>query len=164
MPGTRTAPDPSVANPNYVRVSLGFIDAEGDLRSISMVADAAVTNAQIQAYADAVADASNASLYSINKTEVWAGAESKGNALNEVNNSVYSNIVYHVKASPTSSQRGYIPAPIADVFVAGTDDPDPNDALIIAFFTATLALAGGAYTGQSLRYTERREQNDAIKL
>lgn len=163
MPGTRTAPTVN-GTPSFVRISIQMIDYEGDLRSVSYIADAAVTDIQIEALVNTTALATNASVYAVTKSEVYEGARQKGNATEAVVNSVFSNVVYHVKASPTSSQRGYIPAPIEAIFVDGTDDPDPNNLTLTNWFTAVLDAVGGAYSGQSLRYTERREQNDAIKL
>lgn len=163
MAGTRTAPTVD-GSPVSKSVSIGLIDAQGDVRSISLVAAAGATNAQIEALVAAVQAATNASVWRVTVGEVYNGAESKGNAANAVVESLYSNIVYHVKESATSSQRAYIPAPLETLFNTDTDQPDPTDALLTAWFTAVLAVVGNTYTGQSIRYTERREINDSIKL
>lgn len=163
MAGTRTAPTVD-GTPDFKRISLSLVDAQGDIRSVSLVVDAATTVATIEALVAALQAVTNASIYEVTVTDVYSGARNTSNASDAVVNSVYSNIVYHIKASPTSSQRGYVPAPIDAVFIAGTDTPDINNADLGTWFAAVLAAAGGAYTGQSVRYTERREVNDAIKF
>lgn len=163
MPGTRTAP-PVDGTGSFARLSIGMIDAQGDIRSVSLIVDAALSAANQEALVDALQTITNASIYEIEFTQVYSGARSVSNASDEVVNSVYSNIVYHVKSSPTSSQRGYVPAPIDAVFVADTDTPDTTNADLAAWFAAVLTAVGVAYTGQSVRYTERREINDAVKF
>lgn len=163
MAGTRTAPTID-GTPDFKRISMRFVDAQGDIRSVSLVADAAVVAATIETLVAETQVVSNGSIYEVEVVDVYSGARSTSNASDAVVNSINSNIVYHVKASPTSSQRGFVPAPIDAVFIAGTDTPDINDADLADWFAAVLAVVGGAYSGQSVRYTERREINDAVKF
>lgn len=164
MPGTRTAPNIG-GTPTFKRISIGLIDAQGDLRSLSLIGIAATTVSMVETLVAAIQDASNASIYSCTISDVYEGARSKANALNAPVVSLYSNIVYHVKASPSESQRGYVPAPLSAVFVAGTDTPDSTNTLLITIMAAVDSVVGAAaYTGVSLRYTERREINDSVPL
>lgn len=163
MPGTRTAGTID-GTPDFKRIGISLVDAQGDSRSISLIADAAVLDATIETMIAELQVITNASIYEVRVEDVYSGARATTNAADAVVNSVFSNIVYHVKASPTSSQRGYVPAPIDAVFIAGTDTPDKDNADLGDWFGAVLAVVGGAYAGQSVRYTERREMNDAIKF
>lgn len=163
MPGTRTAPTVDGTG-TFGRISMSLVDAQGDIRSISLIVDQAISAANQEALVAATQLITNASVYSVEFTKVYSGARATSNASDTVVNSVFSNIVYHVKASPTSSQRAYVPAPVDAVFVAGTDTPDIVDTDLAAWFGSVLTAVGGAYTGQSVRYTERREVNDAIKF
>lgn len=163
MAGTRTAPTIN-GTPSHKRISIRWVDAQGDTRSTSLIADAAVLDATLETLVTTTQAISNGSIYEVEVTDVYSGARQTSNADDAVVNSIYSNIVYHVKASPTSSQRGFVPAPVDAVFDAGTDTPDIANTDLTAWFSAVLAVVGGAYTGQSVRYTERREINDAIKF
>ena len=163
MPGTRTAPTVDGTG-SFARLSMSLVDAQGDIRSISLIVDAALLPADQEALVAATQLITNASIYNVEFSQVYNGARTTSNAADAVVNSVYSNIVYHVKSSPTSSQRAYVPAPVDSVFIAGTDTPDIVDADLAAWFAEVLGAVGGAYTGQSVRYTERREINDAIKF
>lgn len=161
MAGTRTA---STVNgtPDFVRSSFRFIDAVGDVKSFSLIMDAAVTDAQIEAVAAAMQAGSNASLYNVEVTQVYDGTRAKSNAVNDDWISVDAHIVYHVKASPTSSQRAYMPAPVAANFVTDTEQPDTAAALQTAWYAAVLAAVGAAYDGVSVRFVETRDINEAV--
>lgn len=163
MAGTRTAPTVD-GTPTFKQVSISLIDAQGDIRSVSLYAKSAATVAEIEAMVAAQQAITNASIYQVSVSDVYNGARQTSNADDAVVNSVYSNIVYHVKASPSDSQRGYVPAPLDALFDAGTDTVDLDNALLGTWFASVLAVVGSSYTGQSVRYTERREINDAQKF
>jgi hypothetical protein len=163
MPGTRTAPAITGAA-SFIEVSLRWIDAVGDVRSDASLIDAAATDIQIEAVAADMQTGSNASLYAVRKTEVYEGAKAKSNALAAVRESVQSNIVYHSKDTGRDDRRAFIPAPLAALFLAGTEVPDEGDAVIVAIMLAWENAWAGTFAGVSLRFTERREINEKVNL
>lgn len=164
MAGTRTAPTVD-GTASHIAARIALIDSTGDFRTISLIgAVADMTNANIEALVVALQAATNASIFSVKVEQVYEGARSKANAVEAVFNNIGDNIVYHVKASPTDSQRGYVPAPLEAVFLADTETPDSGNALLTAWFSAVLACVGSGYTGQSVRFTERRDINDAVRF
>lgn len=163
MPGTRTAPTVN-GTPTFINVSLRWIDASGDKRSDAVQVPTAATSAQIEAWAAAQQAAANASLYAVNVENVYNSTPDKSNALDEPKDSVYDNMVYLAKTATNLSKRGFLPSPISAVFATGTDQPNPTSPELAAIFTAFLALAGAGYSIQSVRYTERREINEAVNV
>lgn len=163
MPGTRTAPA-ITGSATLIEISLRWIDAVGDLRSDASVVDAAATDIQIEAVAADMQAGSNASLYEVRKTEVYEGAKAKSNALAAVRESAQSNVVYHAKDTARNDRRAFLPAPIAAVFVTGTETPDEADVVLDDIMTAWDAVWAGTFGGVSLRFTERREINQKVNL
>lgn len=160
----RTAPAVN-GTPQFKQLSLAWIDASGDLRSDSIQIPAAATVAQIEAYADAISDGANPSLYKIEVQDVYNSVPDKNDATTgEKSESVYDNLVFLAKNVTNQSQRGFLPGPLGTMFVAGTDQIDPTSATLAAIFTAFLALVGAGYSVVSARYTERREINEAVKI
>lgn len=160
---SRTAPAVN-GTPQFKKVSMRWIDYSGDKRSDSLQFPATGTDAQIEAYAAALGAASNASLYAIVPEFWYNSTPDKSNAVNEPKDSVFDNMVMLAKTSANLSQRGFIPAPINDLFADTTDQPNPASAELIAVMTAFLALVGAGYSIVSLRYTERREINEAVNV
>lgn len=160
---TRTAPTVD-GTPSRVRVSMTLIDSVGDIRSVSLYAPNGVTAVEIEALAAALQAATNASLYKVEQSLVYEGAAAKSNADENVFNNIGDNIIYHVKASATDSQRAYVPAPLESVFTPATENPDPANPLLTAWFTAVLGVVGNNYTGVTVRFSERRDINDAVRF
>lgn len=163
MPGTRTAPALTGAA-TFIEISLRWIDAVGDLRSDASIVAAAATDIQLEAIAADMQLGSNASLYAVRKTNVFEGAKTKSNALAAVRESAQDNIVYHAKDTGRVDRRAFLPAPIAAVFVGGTETPDSLDAVLIDIMDAWDAAWAGTFSGVSLRFTERRDINEKVNL
>lgn len=163
MPGTRGAPTVN-GTPTYKNVALRWIDASGDKRSDSIQVPATATPAQIEAFAAAEQAGANSSLYAVEVSDVYNSTPDKSNALDAVKDSVFDNMVYLAKTAANLSKRGFLPSPVASVFAVGTDQPDPTSQVLADIFTAFLALVGAGYTIQSVRYTERREINEAVNV
>lgn len=159
----RTAPAVN-GTPTYKKVSMAFIDASGDLRSDSLQVPAAATDAQIEAFAESIADISNSSLYRVEVGFVYNSTADKDDAVDAVKDSVYDNLVVLAKTALNASARSFVPAPEGALFVPGTDQIDPANADLAIYFAAFLALVGGTYDIVSARYTERREINEAVKI
>jgi len=159
----RTAPTVD-GTPDYKLVSLHYIDASGDLRSDSLQVPAAATDAQIEAFAESIADITNSSLYQIKVSFTYNSVADKDDAVDATKDSVYDNLVVLAKTALNLSARSYVPAPEGALFVPGTDQIDPTNADLAVYFAAFLALVGGTYDIVSARYTERREINEAVRI
>lgn len=163
----RTAPTVN-GTPTYQQVSMTFIDYTGDVRSISFNVPAAATVAQIEAAAEAIADGSNASLFKISTSAVYEGNGSKTNATSGANHSsVFDNMVLLYRNPTTrATQDGYVPAPVDDLFIEGTDDPNTDPAGDLAGIISAIEgmLGAAAWNAISARFTERREINQRTRL
>lgn len=161
----RTAPDVETAATGAT-LSFRFIDASGDQRTLSFRADAAATPAEIEAMADALGAATNAVLYAVEQTLTWRGSDALSGATDAAKSgSVYDNIVaLYTDYSNDRSVNLFVPAPVAGLFVGATDNPDPADPLWVAIEAAFANVKFGAPTLRSLRYSERREINQRVKI
>lgn len=159
----RTAPTVN-GTPTFKVVSLRYIDFSGDLRTDSIQAAAAVTDAEIEAFAAAAAAITNADLYAVEVKSVYNAVADSSNAVNAPKDSVHDNLVLQTKTSTNQSKRGFIPAPQQALFVGGTDQIDPTNTDLATYLTALLAIAGAGYTVVGARYTERREINEQVRF
>lgn len=163
MAGTRTAPTVD-ATPDYQLVSIRYIDANGDKRSDSSIIDTGATDAEVEDLIAKMQLGTNASIYEVRLTGVFKGAISSANADDAVRVSADDNIVYHAKDSVQNDRRAFVPAPIAALFVAGTEVPDAAVTILDDIIAAWDVVWAGTYAGLSLRFTERREINEKINL
>lgn len=168
MPRTAPTYDNTGSAPTFVRVSFRFIDATGDLRSVTLQVDPTdATDAKIEAMAAALGAASNANLYEIQKTDVWAAVASVGSATAGTgrSESVFDNIVIQLKSVANRSERSYIPAPIEAAFNTASDQPDGANTQLanVVLASENLLLAGG-FASVGARYTERREINEQVPI
>lgn len=161
---TRTATTVN-GTPARYRVSLSFMDASSDKRTISIdVLAADYTAAKVEALAAAQQDASQASLWKIEVAAVYEGDADAGNADTDQRNSVFDNVALRAKNATTNiGYDGYVLAPAPAVMLADSDEIDPASTELAAVLTAYLALKAG-YTFRSARFTERMEKNAAVKL
>lgn len=161
MPGTRSAPVVNAGTPNRVTLSVRMQDFGGDKRSVSLDVPNAVTDAQIDAYVDALQALTNSTVYEIEKGQKYTSVPMQANALNDSRESVYDNVVLLLKdVSINKAQDAFVPAPINTLI----DDGDVVDTSLVAYETwrdATDALLAGNYEAVSVRFTERREKNDS---
>lgn len=160
--GTRTAPAIN-GTPVYRRLSTRLQDVSGDIRSVSLDIPVAVTNAQMEAYVAALQATTQASIFSVEVSDVYASVGDASNAVVGQRNSVYDNVALLLKTPANLSKNGFIPAPAPEVMLVDSDQIDPTSTELIAFFTAILAVAP-TYSVVSARYTERREINQAVKI
>lgn len=77
---TRTAPNPDVATPNKVTSTLHLIDASGDLYTDAIVSLTAVATSDVEIWADAYQQATQASIWKISQTQEWEGDADADNA------------------------------------------------------------------------------------
>jgi hypothetical protein len=160
MPGTRTATTVN-GTPAFRGVSLRYIDAVGLQRSLHDIFPfASATNANVEAYAAANSDISNASLWSVEVTDTYVGVADSSNALDEVVSSVKDHLVFSAfnPADPTDSRAAYLVAPEESLFIPNTRVIDPTNVDIAALLTAYLACLGAGYsiTGTTFNQNSQR--------
>jgi len=162
--GTRTAPD-ATTTATAKLVSFHFIDETGDTITASVYALVAATAAQIEAMADAMQAATQASLYKITVSSVWGANPDKDDASVGNNDSVYDNVVTLLKSpTPRSAFDWYIPAPVQELLTPGSDNIDPASTELAAVYTALLALVPAGYGVIQARFSEHKETNKAVKI
>jgi len=165
MPGTASAPTVD-GTPLYDRVSVHYVDASGDIRSDTIQIDPGTTDAQIQTMVGLIQGNSNASIYKVERTAVYASAPNPTNAVSAVYPSVYDNVVLLFKTLLNQSQNIFIPAPDEDIMPADSDSPDT--AALIPTVVAIINVLEGTgttdWSGVSARFTERREKNQRVLL
>jgi len=153
------------ATPTRRIVHFQYIDSEGKPRTDSYDVSAATTDAQINALSVALGAITNASLWNVGYTN-WYAVEpaQKGNAVDETNDSVYDNLVILMKDAINNSFDFYVPANNEAVsMVADTENPDPTTTEMVALFAAIDGI-WNSYIPFSVRYTERKNTNKAVKL
>lgn len=150
------------AAPSFVRLSVRMMGADGEKRSVSLEIDAAATDIQINAYVDAIQAATNATVYEVSKQLVESANPVESNADAETFQSVYANVVLLAK-DPVArkSQNAFLPAPDG-IMVLDGDVVDTADPLYTAWRDAAMAVLPAAYDPVTVRYTERRDKNDAV--
>lgn len=166
MPGTRTAPAVN-GTPAFRSVTLHYIDAHGKLGTVNDIFPFALaTAANIEAWAAANSDISNASLYKVTVSDVYAGAEDNGNALDAVQVSTKDVLVASAydPADPTDSRAAYLLAPEDSLFIAGTTDIDPTNVDYAALLTAYLTLLGGTYSITGATFNENSKRGKKVKF
>jgi len=163
MAGTRTAPT-TVSAETYKQISIGFIDASGDVWSESLRVPVATTAAAIDAMIADIQERSNASIWRTEVTEVREGAASTSNATTDPRSqSVFDHILMTFKNIATGmSQRVYVPAPLEATLLDPASDV-PNITDLSDLGTSALVVLGAGYAFKSARYTESREMNAAVK-
>jgi len=162
MPNNAGAVD---ATPSRKVLHLQYIDSEGKPRTDSYDVPSDVSDAEMNALSAALGATTNASLWNIGYTNWYAtGVAQKSDADDLTNDSVYDNIVFLMKNAANLSFDFYIPANLESVtMVPGTENPDPTTTEMLALIAAVEAIWGG-YTAYSVRFTERRNKNRAVKI
>jgi len=161
--GTRTAPDVTTAA-TLKQISLRYIDSTGDLQTASKYVPVAATSAQVEALADAMVTASQASMYEIHVDSIWSSVPDKSNAASGSHDSVFNNVVTLVKNAARQAYDWFIPAPDATLLTAGSDQIDPASTELAAVYTALLALDPAGYGIVQARFSEHKETNKAVKI
>ena len=175
MAGTRTAPDVTGAATSK-HLSVHFIDDSGDIWSESHIIAGAATQAQIEAYLDALQADSGASIYKVGVESFWGtdaladadNAESNGDLLKS--RSVFDTLNVTLKHTTDPEKKDKIvriPAPIAQNFVdTGTflsDEIAADEAELVAVLTAALVLFP-SYAVAWARYSEKTELNQKTRI
>ena len=77
---TRTAPNPDVATANLTISTLHLIDASGDTYTDSLTTTTPVATSDLELWADAYQQATQASVWKISQQSEWSGDEDADNA------------------------------------------------------------------------------------
>jgi len=148
--------------PNLKKVSMTFVDRSDDQRTVSQYIEAAATAAQIEGLVAAAAAASNANIFRVEVSDVYNAARVSSQALAAEENSVFDNVVLLMKESSSPSGTDtFLPAPVRAVFVGDSDNINNTNALYTAWRDACVLVGLGTLVPISVRYTERREKNQA---
>lgn len=157
MAGVRTAPAMTAAATSRL-ISLGLIDASGDLYSDALLVPVATTITLIDNWIVAYAAATNASLYSVKDEQIREGARTSNNAVAEYRGTIAEGINLSIRNSATrQTVADRLVAPIVDVMVGNTDAVDVTNAEFIAWRDALLAIKTG-FTFRSAQFTGHRER------
>lgn len=163
MPGTRTAPLFTAAA-NARRITLYLIDGSGDLTTETKYVAVAATAADIEAWAAAYQDATQASLYWIDDVLIRSGDADPDNASVLQRSSVKDGVNLAYKNPTTLASVGSrLVAPVPDVMQGNQDIPLLTEPEFTALIAAELALMTG-FSLQSAQYTERRERKNNAKI
>lgn len=157
----RTAPTVD-GTPSLRKVSLRYVDVSKDARTISNYLEGTATDAQVEAHVVAAGAVTNANLYEVQVTDIYRAAKLASAADAAEENSVFDNAVILYKESDNpAGMNGFIPAPVRGIFVGDSDNIDNVDTDYVAFKTTLGAILLGTMVPITVRYTERREINDA---
>lgn len=166
MAGTRTAPTVDGTSFIQKRLAMSFRGADGDAKTVSGLIPDGATPAQIEAVVAAIAAGSTASLYSVEITDVYIGADSVQNADGSGGRtSVQDLIRFSMKNLPQGfSKRYYVPAPVSDFFLANSETIDTIDVVFTDITSALDALEPAEVTFSTVGFVEHQETNKAQKL
>lgn len=161
MPRTASTIDGS---PDYRTLSLRLLDVSGDQRSVSFRIATGALSTDIEAFVDEFASVTGASVFRVEITDGYAGAESVTNASSGgKSDSVYDNVVMlYSDVAAARSENLFIPAPASSVMIDDTDNVDL--AGLADLRTAFDAIKFGTPTLKSVRYSERREINSKTRV
>lgn len=185
MAGTRTAPDVT-GTATSKHLSVHFIDVSGDVWSESHLVPIAATNAQIEAYLDALQAGSGASIYKVG-VETMFGTDALADSGNATDIDVKSSSVFdklgvtlkHTTDPEKKNKIVTIPAPIAPLFVRNPDDGSApgtvpyefvSDTIsgsspeLAAILAAALAMFGAGWAIAWARYVEKVEVNERTRI
>lgn len=178
---TRTAPDVTGAATTRL-ASFHFIDISGDIWSQALQVPSDMTAAELEALADALQAATNASIYEINLMSTWGGRQvsEETNADNlSKSASVFDRVSITAKHTTDPEKKDKvisIPAPIYDLFVNNFADTDPEPPTFVsdnilststefaAVGTAFLAVLGANWNLVWTRYHDRGDVNERVPL
>lgn len=171
MPGTRTAPTIDGA-PNRVKVSVTFISAvENTARSESYLFDANATNAEIEAFLVELQKITTASIFRVEKSDVYQSVASKANASDDGLQSLDDKVVIRGRNSATNNLRYFnIPAPVSTMFLPDSELIDTQNTALtesneaFGLFQTALTAVNGVYPAEAVFFSERQETNEATLL
>lgn len=162
MPGTRTAPTID-GTPTFLNVSVTVYDYTGEQRTDTYQIDADSTDAEIEAFVAATQALTNSTLWRISISQVYNSIGDKSNALEDVWENAKDNCVFLIKDTVNNGQDWYIPAPINDMFIEGSEEINPAYAALVTYLASILPMRA-AYSVVSGRFTHRKQIGTKINI
>lgn len=159
MPGTRNAPTVD-GTPNFRIASFSFIGAREDRKSISFPFAGDTTDLELEAIATALQAGSNGSMWRIQVTDDYSAVPIVSNAVDAQYSSLQDNVLISYKNPTTrATEFFYVPAPIASMLLAGSEEVDTADATFTALLAAIAPALPVGMSPVTTRFTEHREMN-----
>lgn len=162
MPGTRTAPTVD-GSPQFISVSITVQDYTGEQRTDSYQLDADSSNAEIEAFVDAVQALSNATIFRVTVGQVYNSVGDNSNAVEDVYENAKTNVVLLFKNAVNAGANFFIPAPVESLFIDGTEEIDPTNVPLGTLLTSIPPMRTG-YSAVSARLTHRRQIGQRVKF
>lgn len=159
---TRTAPTVN-GTPTFKRVSVTVYDYTGEQRTDTYQMDADTTAAEVEAFVAALQSVTNATVWRVQLADVYNSVGDPSNADEAVWEEASSNLVLLAKDATNNAMDWFVPAPVDDMFLEGTENIDPSNVALGALLTAILALRAG-FSFVSARFTSRRDIGTKINF
>lgn len=163
MPGTRTAPTIDGTGFQWKAVSITMYDYTGDQRTVTLRVDSDATPAEIEALVASFQVMTNATIWKTTVSDVYNSVGDPSNAVEEVWEDISANIVLLAKDAADDSTNLFIPAPVNDAFVEGTEEINPAYVPLANVLTNWLAMLTG-FGVVSGRFTQRRDIGTKINF
>jgi len=162
--GTRTASDITTA-PSYRRLSWSSIGVnDSKVVTKSVLVNGGATLAQLEALVVAIQAMTTASIFKIEVSDVFVGAKSQANATGDGRASVDDFFVLRGKSPiQNATRRVYVPAPVAEIFDANSENIQTDDVLVTNLVTAWDAVSAG-YDAEAVFFVEHQESNEVQTL
>lgn len=162
--GTRTAPDVSVAAVATI-LSLSFIDSVGDIRTESVRLVGVPSGAAMEAYVAAVAAATTSSLYRVDISYTYEGARTVQNTTADGRFSADDKVRITMRDTTLGiTKRHYVPAPVAELFEANSENIDTAAVTFTNLTTAIDAIEPASWNFSTVAFTEHSESNSPQSL
>lgn len=162
MPGTRTAPAID-GTPNRKLLSVSYLSSvEESVRSEAYLVSASATPAEIEAFIDALQDATTASIVRVSVNDVYEGTKSVGNTTADGMQSLDDKMLIRARNVAVNNLRYLaIPAPIQLLFQPDSELPNVG-ALPFATITTAWQSIAANYNIEAIYFSERSETNQAV--
>jgi len=155
MPKSAPAVDDT---PLFKILSWSMIDVSGDKRAESVMIIPGATAVQIENFLVGYALETNADIYAVRVTDVYESVALSSNAVQASQNSVTHQMIILYKNATRETEELFIVAPVRDLFVGDTDEPDVPAITTDALLTPIIF---GSKVPISYRYTDRQQKNKA---
>lgn len=161
MAGTRTAPDVTTAQ-TYDEVTFSWIDDNEKEYSSTLRVNTAATAVQVEALAAAAQPAANASLWKIERRQIWRGQKNAANADSAVHESVADKIRLSLTELATGAyEQAYLPSPL-QILVGDAGVVDTTQVLYTTWRDAVLAVAPTGFIGLNAEFVQYSQRNDSV--
>jgi len=150
--------------PTWVDVTFRFVDFRGDKTAVSIrLTPTQAVTANIAGLRTALGNATNALLYEVQVTNVYAGLASAAGALDAVFTNTDSVVNILMKNVTTLAGLPFeIPAPLGEMIEEGETVDIANAEYVAVTDALEILLGATAWEPYTVRFTERRNINKAI--